>query len=179
MNMHATPDEFAMSREQRIVACRRALALLLIHHGDRPPGAQARRAVARLRGEFVATWGGYGRRRQQAVEAAVAKPSRRRRGAAGKPVRGQALGDDLAHLQAIAATVLLARGLSEPELFSPRQYRALAQARHEIMYRASKETDLSLPQIGRFLGRDHKTVMHGIAKHAERIGAPPGDGEST
>lgn len=176
MSEFATPEDLAMSREQRIVACRRALALLLLHHGDRPPGIQAQRAVARLRGEFGGIWDGYRRRRQTVVEAAVAKPPRRRRGANRKPSRGGALGDDLARLQSIAATVLMARGLSEPELFSARQYRAVAQARHEIMYRASKETALSLPQIGRFLGRDHKTVMHGIAKHAERLGVPAAEG---
>jgi hypothetical protein len=37
-------------------------------------------------------------------------------------------------------------------------------ARHVFMYRARSETKASLPQIGRFLGMDHTSVLHGIRK---------------
>ena len=38
-------------------------------------------------------------------------------------------------------------------------------ARHEAMWRVAKKMPLSLAQIGRVFGRDHSTVIAGIAKH--------------
>lgn len=45
------------------------------------------------------------------------------------------------------------------------------RARHETMYRLRHEMKIagappSYPQIGRWLNRDHATVIHGIRKHA-------------
>lgn len=162
--MTLTPEELTMTRATRVDACRRSLALLLIHHGDSPPDTQARRAVARLRRQLMP------RRRprpaprcEQATMAIGEKPARR-----------AATDADLTRIREIAVEVMLRCGLAEEELFSPRHDRRLAQARQEIMFRAFHETGLASPQIGRFLGRDQKTVLHGISKHAERIGAEGG-----
>jgi len=52
----------------------------------------------------------------------------------------------------------------------------IAQARQDFMWRARqmKWSDgsprYSYPQIGDFLGRDHTTVIHGVRRHAERLG---------
>ena len=55
-------------------------------------------------------------------------------------------------------------------LRAKRRNRHIVAARHEAMYRASKETDRTLVQIGWVLGRfDHTTVIHGIRKHEERM----------
>lgn len=170
---HATPEDLAMSRGQRIEACRRSLSLLLIHHGANPPDGAARAAVARLRCQIAAGANDVrpdeppallapavvARRRERATKVVAARPSRRR-----------ASDIDMEQLLSIAAAVMLRDGLNENELFSHRRNPALVRARHEIMYRAAKETKLSLPQIGRFLERDHSSVVHGIARHAERLG---------
>ena len=52
-------------------------------------------------------------------------------------------------------------GISIEDIISPRRDAKIALPRQIIMYRICKETDWSLPQIGRFLGnRDHTTVLH-------------------
>ncbi len=51
------------------------------------------------------------------------------------------------------------------ELTGRRRQRAIAWPRHVAMYLSRKSTAHSLPEIGRaFGGRDHTTVMHGVAK---------------
>lgn len=56
------------------------------------------------------------------------------------------------------------------EIIGAQRARHIAWPRQEIMYRASKETRCSLPQIGRVLGnRDHTTVMYGIRRHETRM----------
>lgn len=70
----------------------------------------------------------------------------------------------------IIREVCIKYGLTKPELFSARRRNPLPEARHEAMYRMSKETQLSLPAIGRKLGgRDHTTVIHGIRKHTAQL----------
>ena len=50
--------------------------------------------------------------------------------------------------------------------------RHIVAARHEAFYRLSTEATLSLTAIGhRMGGKDHTTVIHGIAKHRERMAA--------
>lgn len=46
-------------------------------------------------------------------------------------------------------------------------------ARHECMYRLRHELGLSFPAIGRFLRKDHTTVMHGCLNY-EKIQAKVG-----
>ena len=47
----------------------------------------------------------------------------------------------------------------------------IVAARQHAMYRISMETQMSLTDIGRRMGRDHTTVIHSVAKHKERIAA--------
>ena len=61
-------------------------------------------------------------------------------------------------------------GISKSELLSPRRAVPIVAARHEAMYRMSKETTMSLPAIGRRMGgRDHTTVLHGIRKYEANL----------
>lgn len=46
----------------------------------------------------------------------------------------------------------------------------ITRARFECWYRIKNETRYSYPQIGRFFGKDHSTVVHGAARWVE-IGA--------
>ncbi len=59
------------------------------------------------------------------------------------------------------------------EITGARRTKRIAYARQEVMYRARAETRLSTPQIGmRLGGRDHTTVIYGIAAFARRTGYP-------
>lgn len=51
--------------------------------------------------------------------------------------------------------------------------RALIKARQEAMYRLREEGKFSFPQIGRMVGRDHSTVIHGYQMHKSRHLSPP------
>lgn len=58
------------------------------------------------------------------------------------------------------------------DLTSARRQRTAVRARHEAMWRMRIETSMGYPAIGRRLGgRDHTTVIHGVAKHQQRIDA--------
>lgn len=70
----------------------------------------------------------------------------------------------------IAAQVAAERRISISELKGVRRDAGLAHARQEAMWRMYQQGRWSLPQIGRFLNRDHTTVIHGIRVHERRIG---------
>lgn len=60
--------------------------------------------------------------------------------------------------------------ITKAELMSVRRARNIVAARHEAMWRMSKETTMSLPAIGRRMGdRDHTTVLHGIRKYQAKV----------
>lgn len=74
--------------------------------------------------------------------------------------------------QKIINEICRKHGFTKSELLSARRAVPLVAARHEAMYRLSKETSLSLPMIGRRLGgRDHTTVLHGIRKYTAKLSA--------
>lgn len=76
------------------------------------------------------------------------------------------------HWKLIIAEVADAHDVLIADLLSPRRAVRLVHARHEAMWRLRNETTMSLPMIGKRLGgRDHTTVLHGIRKHEERLGA--------
>lgn len=63
-------------------------------------------------------------------------------------------------------------GVSIEDIISRRRDQKVVRPRQIIMYRLCKETDWSLPQIGRFLGdRDHTTVLNGRRKIERLIAA--------
>lgn len=63
-------------------------------------------------------------------------------------------------------------GVSIVDIRSERRTKAVIPCRHAVMYRLRKETEMSLPKIGAFLGgRDHTTVIAGIKKHEARMAA--------
>jgi chromosomal replication initiator protein len=73
-------------------------------------------------------------------------------------------------LAAIVAEVARYYSVSETELLSRSRHQKVAQARQVVMYLSREEINVSLPKIGDALGgRDHTTVMHGIAKIANQI----------
>ncbi len=53
-------------------------------------------------------------------------------------------------------------GVRYREILSGRRNQRLVRARHVAMYLARTLTGRSLPEVGRALGKDHTTVMHGM-----------------
>lgn len=74
------------------------------------------------------------------------------------------------HWRAIVMEVCLKHAVSMMEITSDQRKQQIVHARHEAFWRCSKETRLSLANIGGKMGGfDHTTVIHGIRKHALRI----------
>ena len=72
--------------------------------------------------------------------------------------------------QVIVQEVCQQRNLPLEKFFGVAKFSYLASARHEACYRIAKETDLSLPEIGALIKKDHTTVMHAINRHCEMHG---------
>lgn len=75
----------------------------------------------------------------------------------------------------IVAEVCAEHGISISLLLGKRKTKAVAMARHDAYYRTRKADGRnrpSLPMMGRWFGREHTAVMHGIARHAETHGLP-------
>lgn len=98
-----------------------------------------------------------------------------------------ALNDRIAQLEAresvsdpfqgrrLACAVAKLHGLTFKEMISNRRSAHLVRARQHAMWELREYTGLSLPQIGRLLGRrDHTTVLHGCRVHAARMKSESG-----
>lgn len=62
--------------------------------------------------------------------------------------------------KAVLSEVCAKHNVAVHHVMSKRRSRHVVAARHEVCWRLREETNWSLPQIGRFLGRDHTSVMH-------------------
>ena len=72
----------------------------------------------------------------------------------------------------IIAEVLLKHRAFWRDMTAGRRDRETVLCRHEICYRLRRETEYSMPRIGRLLGgRDHTTVIHGCRQHKIRMEA--------
>lgn len=70
----------------------------------------------------------------------------------------------------IAKAVAKAHGITFQELVSNRRHAYLVKARQHAMYEMRRNTGLSLPQIGKIIGkRDHTTVIWAIKRHERRL----------
>lgn len=68
--------------------------------------------------------------------------------------------------------VLAKHGVSYPQFAGRSRVARYVQARREVWFRASRETELSLKQIGRLSGgRDHSTVIYGIYRYEAEHGS--------
>lgn len=73
-------------------------------------------------------------------------------------------------LSEIATEVCKKHEVSMDCLKGNRRNRPEVRARQEFCWRARRETNKSLPQIGMFINRDHSTVVYAVKKHAEIAG---------
>lgn len=60
-------------------------------------------------------------------------------------------------------------GVSVREIMSPSREQRLARTRFAIYYLAWLNTRHSFPSVGRYMGRDHTTIMHGRTRAIELI----------
>lgn len=63
--------------------------------------------------------------------------------------------------------------LRVPTLFGPSRKKDVSHVRHMMYYLMSTMTDRSLPEIGRFLKRDHTSVLHGKRRIEAQIRKDP------
>lgn len=61
-------------------------------------------------------------------------------------------------------------GVSVTDILGTGRTGDIVPARHRVMWLAARDTYNSLAGIGRILGRDHTTVIHGIRAENERTG---------
>ena len=71
--------------------------------------------------------------------------------------------------KSIRDAILEREGVSVEAFQGRRRSADLVRVRHEIWWEVSRQTKLSLPQIGRLSNRDHTVVLHGIRCHQERV----------
>lgn len=71
----------------------------------------------------------------------------------------------------ITAAVAARHGLRPAELLGERRLAAYSRARDEAWAEIHATGKFSTPQIGRAFNRDHSTVVVGIQRHKERVGA--------
>ena len=70
----------------------------------------------------------------------------------------------------ICAAMCAKHGVTMAEILGRSHEHRISHARQEVMWLASM-AGKSTGEIGRFFGRDHTTVMHGIRAHQRRMGA--------
>lgn len=75
-------------------------------------------------------------------------------------------------LQRIAVAVCEHYGLTYGDLHGRSRKREIAWPRQMFCLLARELTAKSYPQIASFLGRDHTTIMHGVAVQHERLSVP-------
>lgn len=78
---------------------------------------------------------------------------------------------DVAQLVKFAVVEICRRhGVDLVDVYSDRRKASIVKARQECMWWVKKHTTWSLPKIGKHFGdRDHTTVIHGVAKHEQRL----------
>lgn len=75
-------------------------------------------------------------------------------------------------LRRLLAEVAAKHHLHPSLLASSKQTKYLVAARREFIYRAATETNNPLSAIGRFIGRDHSTVLHHLRSYCRLNDAP-------
>lgn len=59
-------------------------------------------------------------------------------------------------------------GVTQVDIYGRSHSRKYAHPRQEVMWLA-RQAGLSFPQIGKALGRDHTSILHGIRAHEARL----------
>lgn len=75
-------------------------------------------------------------------------------------------------MREIVGDVALSERVTLREMLSPTQHRSIAWPRQHAMSEC-RDAGYSYAAIGRFFGRDHTTVIHGVRRHNDRASNPP------
>lgn len=74
----------------------------------------------------------------------------------------------------IISRVASARSTTVSRLRSPNRCKSMARIRHEVMWLLREATEISFPEIARFLGRsDHTTAISGVRKIQASVALDP------
>jgi chromosomal replication initiator protein len=68
----------------------------------------------------------------------------------------------------ITTTVCEAFGITARELMQGRSARVV-RARHMVWWLCRQMTDMSYPDLGRYFGRDHTTIIYGVRRFETRM----------
>jgi len=60
-------------------------------------------------------------------------------------------------------------GCTVQEILSPTRFSNVIKARRKAMWRLHKRGTMSLTQIGRYLNKDHSTVLHALRKYEKSL----------
>ena len=71
------------------------------------------------------------------------------------PFRWKSIADQVCKKRGVPIELIRGDGRAKP----------VCAARHELCYRLYTETGMSLPQVGRFLSKDHSTVLHSVRRY--------------
>lgn len=71
-------------------------------------------------------------------------------------------------MRKVISEVAERHGLTLTQLRDHCRTRSIAYVRQEAMYEARVRAGKSLPMIGRYLNRDHTTVLYGVRAHERR-----------
>ena len=110
-------------------------------------------------------------RRAHPELATAATPPRIAGRKAPRPSAARAAENASAGCLSILTEIAKKHGVTLTELCGSQRSRQQVLARHEAMYRLRAETPMSLLAIGERLGRDHSSVIYGIAQHNARLAA--------
>lgn len=69
----------------------------------------------------------------------------------------------------LAKEICERHGITGHELRGTLRRRHLTAARHEFCWRAVNELGFQMTQVGKYLHKDHTTVLHGVRKYKERV----------
>lgn len=82
----------------------------------------------------------------------------------------------LSPAQLIIYKVALKHGLTIADIMGRRRKTPIVLARQEAMYELHKTGKYSFPQIGRFMKRDHTTILHGCRKMEKALAGKTDEG---
>lgn len=60
-------------------------------------------------------------------------------------------------------------GITRRDLCGPMRFREYTRARHEFCWRGVDELGFPMTQVGRYLNKDHTTVLHAVHKHRKEV----------
>lgn len=72
-------------------------------------------------------------------------------------------------MRSIVEATAVDHGVASGDIMARDRTTEVAMARQDAYHRIQATGRFSYPAIGRFFGRDHTTVLHGVRRHRDRI----------